>query len=99
MTIWYLANNETFRQLFDRFNKSKSTVHKVINNVVEYFASVSPQFIKWPTAESTISSINKGFSAKQRIKCVVGAIDSYHIKINKPKEHQEAYCNRKGFYS
>ncbi|KAK4887500.1 hypothetical protein RN001_003771 [Aquatica leii] len=24
MMIWYLANNETFRQLSDRFNKSKS---------------------------------------------------------------------------
>ncbi|XP_057665827.1 uncharacterized protein LOC130899703 [Diorhabda carinulata] len=36
MTIWYLANTETCRQIADQFDITKSSAHRVISKIVDY---------------------------------------------------------------
>lgn len=97
-TLWYLANTETFRQLSDRFNMSKSTAHTIIQKITSHFALTSPNYIKWPSDDEMVQ-IERGFRSKAGVPGVVGAIDGTHIKIIKPILEQEAYYNRKGYHS
>lgn len=41
MTVWYLANQETYRQISDRFNTTESCTWKIIRKVVDYLVSIS----------------------------------------------------------
>lgn len=99
ISIWYLSNTETFRQLSDRFNKTPSTIYNCVKTIIRYLVKISSQYIKWPTNISTQEEIVKGFYKKQKVNGVLGAIDGCHITITRPKENQEAYCNRKGYHS
>lgn len=99
ITIWYLANMETFRQISDRFNVSRSAAHTCINKVVSALVDISGDYIKWPSREES-TDIVENFKTKQNVNHVIGAIDGCHINIKKPKrEFQLAYCNRKGNHS
>lgn len=98
LTIWYLANTETFRQISDRFNVTLSCAHRIVTLVTEFIVSISKNYINWPDARSAQKDCIH-FGRKQGIQNIVGAIDGTHIQINRPKVHQEDYCNRKGFHS
>lgn len=98
MCIWYLANQETYREMSDRFNVCQSTALITIRKVVKYFVTIRQRYIKWPTEEEAVR-ISNNFRIKQGIAGVIGAIDATHININKPSQDQNAYCNRKGQHS
>lgn len=99
ITLWYLSNTETFRQLSDRFNKTRSTIYNTVKKITHYFATISADYIKWPTEQDDMCEIANGFYRKQKLKGVLGAIDGTHIKIKKPQADQEVYYNRKGYHS
>lgn len=98
MTIWYLANQESYRQISDRFNITESAAWKVIRKVVDYLITTSASIIKWPN-EDEAAIIEAQFEAKQGIDKIIGAIDGTHILIHKPGADQHAYCTRKGTHS
>lgn len=98
MTVWYLANTESFRQISDRFNVTISTAHRVILSVVNYLVKVSPRYIKWPTLEEAAED-EKQFQKKKGLRHVIGAIDGSHLRILKPNSNEEDYVNRKGYHS
>lgn len=89
---------ETFRQIADRFNCTESSVHRTLLRVVDFFLLQTNKYIKWPSAEEA-KEIGIGFQRIKNIRGVLGAIDGSHIEIPKPKQNQEAYCNRKGYHS
>lgn len=98
MTLWYLGNQETYRQIADRFDVTKSAAHNTIRIIVEYLVSVSPTYIKWPSS-AEMNALSDVFAEMQNIHGIVGAIDGCHIKILKPQRDQHSYCNRKGEHS
>ena len=55
-------------------------------------------FIKWPTGAELVVNKN-AFYRRGRFPCVIGCVDGTHIRIQAPKDHENAYVNRKGFHS
>uniref|UniRef100_A0A1Y1LTG0 DDE Tnp4 domain-containing protein n=1 Tax=Photinus pyralis TaxID=7054 RepID=A0A1Y1LTG0_PHOPY len=98
MTLWYLSNEETYRQISDRFDVAESTAWTVTRSVIDHLVNKSNAVITWPTEEDAIK-IEKEFASKQGVQGIIGAIDGSHIIINKPGTNQHAYCNRKGTHS
>ncbi|KAJ8966798.1 hypothetical protein NQ314_003294 [Rhamnusium bicolor] len=94
ITLWYLSNEESFRQVSDRFNVTYSSAHRCLKRVLDFLISIKSQIIKWPTGNN-VKRINNGFKGKKGINNIIGVIDGSHIEINKPKEDQDAYINRK----
>ncbi|KAB0801953.1 hypothetical protein PPYR_04139, partial [Photinus pyralis] len=98
LTLWYLANTETFRQVADRFDISLSSAHRCLVRVVKFIISIKHEYIVWPSINEA-KYIAEQFKRKQGIGNIIGAIDGSHIKINKPKFNQDSYINRKGYHS
>jgi hypothetical protein len=98
LTIWFLANKETFRQISDRFDVSLSSSHRVLKRVLKFFLNVKNCFIKWPDAERS-EQISEVFQRKYNIRGIVGVIDGSHILIKRPKNDTDSYVNRKGLHS
>ncbi|KAF7990580.1 hypothetical protein HCN44_000385 [Aphidius gifuensis] len=43
MTLWYMANTESFRQISDRFDLVKSSAHRVLQNTLDFLISLQDQ--------------------------------------------------------
>lgn len=99
LALWFLANTESYRQLSDRFNVTKSSVFRILHRVIEWFVNQSPRYIKWPTQEEQ-GIIETKFQMKKNFPKVIGAIDGSHIEISAPVENKLDYFNnRKKYYS
>ncbi|KAI4455228.1 hypothetical protein MML48_1g01257 [Holotrichia oblita] len=98
MSLWYLANTETFREIADRFNVAISTAHKEIHKFAKSVASLHNEYIKWPTRLEAYH-ISNGFAQKGGFGNVIGAIDGCHIRVRKPISDGNDYINRKGYAS
>lgn len=98
LTIWYLANRNSFREIADRFGLSMSTTHNCLTRVIEFLCSIKEEIIKWPNIQRR-RTIQNAFASNDGIEGAIGAIDGSHIEIAKPKENQDSYINRKGFAS
>ena len=83
MTVWYLSNIETFRQIADRFNVTKSSAYRIISKVTNFLVQCSQRYIVWPS-EERIECVKRGFCQMQGINGIVGAIDGTHINIKRP---------------
>ncbi|XP_066603331.1 putative nuclease HARBI1 [Prorops nasuta] len=99
LTIWYLSNTETFRQIADRFNLSKSIVHKILDKTLDFLVSLMKEYIKRPSDERDKKNISRGYYNIWGVKGVIGSIDGCHIRIRRPIQYQEDYYNRKKFHS
>lgn len=86
------------RSVCDRFNIERATAWRANRRVCRAIYSLAPQFIKWPSAEEAEYTWTN-IQYKYKFPKVIGAIDSTHIHIHKPKRHAESYINRKGYYS
>lgn len=98
LTLWYLANRNSFREVSDRFGVSLSTAHHCLKRVLKFLISVKNQYICWPNQEQMVRNA-EAFSKNNGIPGAIGAIDGSHIEIQKPKENQDSYINRKGYHS
>lgn len=95
--LWYMSNTNSYREISDRFDITKSSVYRVLHRVVEWIVLESPKCIKWPLPFDM--SINEmKFRAKTCFPNVIGAIDGSHIEISAPREHKLSYYNRKKYY-
>nr|XP_027215952.1 uncharacterized protein LOC113808677 [Penaeus vannamei] len=98
VTLWLLGNQESFRCVGDRFNLSKSSLHKVFLEVACALNLVMENIIVWP-ARDQINTFTEQCFRKTGFPGVVGAIDGTHIQIPGPKENKDSYVNRKMFTS
>nr|CAI5846438.1 unnamed protein product [Callosobruchus analis] len=96
MTIWYLSNTDTFREISKIFNVTKSSAHRVIRKIVQFLSQKSKSYMKWPNSQR-LNIVREGF--RKMINGVVRAIDGCHINIKKPREDAPSYCNRMAKYS
>lgn len=43
-----MANTETFRQVADRFNVTKSSIHRIVSKIIDFLVKFSSRYIMWP---------------------------------------------------
>lgn len=95
MTIWYLANQETFRQVSDRFGVRKSTAHYIVTTTVSAIVNKKDDIIKWP-AQHLYDKVADKFRSRKDFPGVVGAIDGSYIPCKPPNDGRDHFINRKG---
>ena len=93
LTISYLANQSSYRELANSFGLSKGFVHTTVTKILDILNILAPEFIKWPTKEEAIVD-EKEFKKYANFPGVIGAIDGCHIKIKAPSETQMDYLDR-----
>lgn len=96
--LWYMGNQNSFREISDKFNVSRGSAHNIVLEVLEVTCSLAHMYITLPTDcdKGVISAV---FYRLCGIRAIIGAIDGCHIKIQRPAIRGGDYLNRKGFYS
>lgn len=61
-------------------------------------ANETHKYISWPSSTKAATTAAH-YLEKFNFPGIVGSIDGTHIPIRAPKEHHNAYINRKGFHS
>ena len=98
MVLCYLANDNSFREISDKFAVTQSCAYRVIVRMLNAINRLAPLFIKhWNDADKMTNS--EKFQALTGLCNVIGAIDGCHIRITRPPKHGDDYLNRKGYYS
>ncbi|KAJ8384500.1 hypothetical protein AAFF_G00204150 [Aldrovandia affinis] len=96
--LWYMANQNSFREMSDKFNVSQSSAHRCVVDVLRTFCKMVPTFISWFTNCEKMAT-SAAFRAVCGIDGIIGAIDGCHIKLQRPPVRGGDYLNRKGYYS
>ena len=96
--LWYIANTEPLRTLSDRFDVSISSVFRILRRILNWLLTKLDTVIRWPQGQH-VRIVCEQFSTKQGIQNVLGAIDSSHIRIQKPATNARDYINRKKHFS
>ncbi|XP_067119133.1 putative nuclease HARBI1 [Centruroides vittatus] len=100
MSLWLLANQESFRGVGDRFGVCRRTAWRCLMRIVRAINVLNTQshIINWPSAQKARKTAQT-FAMKYGITGVIGCLDGKHIAIKAPLEEPQAYINRKGFHS
>ena len=51
--LWYMANQNSFRELGDIFQVAQSTAHDVVIQVLTAICHTAPAYMKWPSLSQT----------------------------------------------
>lgn len=87
ITLWYLGNQVSMRDIGDRFDVSKSTVHKCVHSICYILTSLTHKFIVWPSTYEDIKTTQRTFNEKG-FKGVLGAVDGCHVRIKRSDQNQ-----------
>ncbi|XP_027025348.1 protein ALP1-like [Tachysurus fulvidraco] len=98
MFLWYMGNQNGFRDISDKFDVSESTAHKSVLEVLTIFSNLGASFISWPNAGRKKTS-SAAFQKLCGLSGIIGVIDGCHIKINRPNIRGGDYMNRQSYYS
>ncbi|KAG5897800.1 Protein ANTAGONIST OF LIKE HETEROCHROMATIN PROTEIN 1 [Gonioctena quinquepunctata] len=96
--LWYLGNQETFKQISERFKITMSCIHNIVKIGTRNISENMSEHILWPSVREypTISNL---YEDTCELKNIIGAIGVSHIKIPKPKEQMENYICKNNYYS
>ncbi|XP_071652406.1 putative nuclease HARBI1 [Temnothorax longispinosus] len=79
---------------------SQSAVSRAIKAVaVSITQLLAHEWIKFPRTEEKRTALKRRFQEERNFEGVIGCIDCTHIAIVRPKNHEKAYANHKGFHS
>lgn len=99
VALYKLASCAEYRVIGNVFGIHKSTVKKVIYNVVNAInRNMAQNYIKMPNEEEA-KIIAAEFEKISSIPQIIGIIDGTHIPIRAPEEGYRDYVNRKGWTS
>lgn len=96
LTIWTLANQESYRQIADRFGITRGYAHYICRqccHIIRHLASQA-NIIKWPSPPEIRQLV-----LKNSFPGAFGAIDGSHVPIKTPLEYTDSYMNRKSVAS
>lgn len=97
ITLRWLGTGTTYHAIGDLHGVSKATVCRVIKSVVNAINStLFATYVRWP--ENMDQVVSKFFAIKG-MPLVCGCLDGTLIKLDAPKEHEEAYVDRHGNHS
>lgn len=98
MFLWYVANQDSQREIGILFGISEWSVNIIIRSVVEILCQHVDNYIKMPN-EDREAEIAATFEEYCWFPNIIGALDGTHIAIvNCPGGNQD-YINRKGYAS
>ena len=83
MFLWYMSNQNSFREISDKLNVAISTAHACIAETLKQVCNIAEDYISWPNQREKESSAAV-FKRITGIDNVIGAIDGCHIRIQKP---------------
>jgi len=100
LTLWTLTNQESFREVGDRFDITRSNAHTHFLHVCRCLLNLANEYLHWSETEfwhikQKFTTLKTGHSFPN----VIGAVDSAHIPIPAPMEDPTSYYNRKEFHS
>jgi len=100
MTLWTLANQESFRSIADRFGLTNRGLayHCFISTCAKIKERMFADIITWPLPVE-LRRISGEFLSRYGFPGVVGCIDGSHVPIKAPAVDRDSYINRKGFAS
>ncbi|XP_033730191.1 protein ALP1-like [Pecten maximus] len=96
--LWYLANQESMREVAHLFGLSKSTVHGIIMKVCNAFMDLGPRVIVWPSPVRQ-REIAHDVEEICKLPGVIGFLDGSHIRLASILNRDRDFYNRKGFPS
>ena len=87
--------------LAEIFGVERSTISRVMTDVIQALASKSGDYIVFPTAGQALGIVKQEFYQLCNIPNVIGALDCTHVRLFKAplKESEPLYVNRKRLYS
>jgi hypothetical protein len=89
-TIYKLAQGANINQCSELFAIGKSTVGKVLREVVQAITTVYKYLIQWPSGHR-LQTVMHEFQDWCGLPSIHGAIDYTHIEISRPAEFPEDY--------
>ncbi|XP_046408713.1 uncharacterized protein LOC124173228 [Ischnura elegans] len=99
--LYWLACGTSFRVISTTFDVPRSSVHTAVRRMLAVMEGLFRSVVTLPTHQE-LEGIGLDFAAKAGSdtfsKCV-GAIDGSHVRVFSPRGMNEAYINRKLFYS
>lgn len=99
IALRYYASGCFQREIGDIHGVHQTSVSRIIQNVSTAIASLSSEFIKFPSPEEC-EIIKHEFATTCGFPGVIGLIDGTHIRISNPGgENGEIYRNRKRYFS
>ena len=99
MGLWYLANQDSYREIGEAFGVTKSTAHKAAKGVIDELNNLKSTVIQWPSGQNLMLE-EEYFARLSSIRGTIGSIDGCHIKIEAPSKNvQQDYVNRKHYHS
>lgn len=76
ITIWWLANQETFRQIADRFGTTRGNAHYICQTTCKFVAERVLDFLSWPP-RNRLEEIANEF----RFPGTIGTSDIVYFKL------------------
>jgi len=93
-------SSESFQWMVGRScGLSQPSCSRAVAIVTETLCRRAGDYIRFPTTPSVVNTVKQSFHALAGVPNVIGAIDGTHIAIKAPKDHEEAYVNRKGVHT
>ncbi|XP_015780049.1 PREDICTED: uncharacterized protein LOC107357926 [Acropora digitifera] len=90
MSLWMMANQETQRQIADRFDLSLSSVSRCFCRVCKALVDLLPDLVKWSNGSFQRSvEIQDGFEKISGFPRVINAVDGCHIRGRTTSKHLE----------
>lgn len=96
--LWYVANQNSQREIALLFGLSEWSVNTIIHSVAQCICDKSDCYIKMANAQREVE-ISNSFYDSCGIDNIVGVIDGTHIPIVNCPGGENDYINRKGFPS
>ena len=94
VTIWGLANQETFRQLADQFSLTRAYAHYIFMYCCRILTDMARNVIIWPSHNSVMH-----IASSNSLPGAFASIDGSHICIKTPLALADSYINRKSYAS
>ncbi|XP_061400878.1 putative nuclease HARBI1 [Musca vetustissima] len=101
ITLWKLSNQNSFRELSDRFGIGAGTAYRSFKKTIKVILLLKTKVIVFPSTEISQRKTMDQFEASRALPFpfVIGCIDGTHIRISQPIKDSISYYNRKGTYS
>ena len=97
--LWFLASQDKYASIADRFGWSESTVCVAIRKLLLFVSeNLLDKLIVWPS-EAAQRECSEHYHESKRFPGVIGMVDGTHIQIRRPKERGIDYYNRNYYYS
>jgi len=100
LSLWSLANQESFRQISDRFDTGTGQCYRWFRFFVRTFAGQTGEYIVWPDPSRYVFVLSQFNELRQRpFPNTFAAVDGCHIPVKCPTFDSNSYYNRKGYHS